>query len=191
MKMADSHSGRDLEIGSILDGNGKDLAELGTAIIGGESQKVAGALAGLVASSVLGAPALGGLANAAVQHAFVVPATKRLMEQIAEYKMEQDQAVFIAKIRDEVEVLIGQALVQIVRSQNNVNETLVEKLGGMAGEFAEFRAEFQRGLDGHEAVVLGMLEVVGGVGVRISANAQSRMRIGHAKVTGGIGFVLH
>jgi hypothetical protein len=121
------------------------------------------------------------------------------LAQIEQSEREEDRQAFVKNIGEEVEALMGQALLQLVRVQHNVKEELeadvLQALGGLSESLAAFREEFQQqleqvGADALEAVRVDLLEVVGGIGVRVSAGAKRRMHVKHARVEGGTGFVL-
>ncbi|HEY5961391.1 MAG TPA: hypothetical protein VIV60_32760 [Polyangiaceae bacterium] len=189
--MAGQYATNDCDIGSILDDRSSEVEKLASALTERDAEKTAGAIAALIASLATGSAALGVFANTAVQMAFVSPATKRLLAEVAKYEGEQDRATMIARIRDEVELMIGQALIQIMRSQHNISDELMEKLGGLCDAFEQFRGEFEEKVTPHPALLVEKLEVRGGTGVCISDSARSHMRVLHAIVTEGVGFVLN
>ena len=116
--------------------------------------------------------------------AFVAPATQRLQKEVAEAKVEQDEAAQAARIVESVEALIGQALVQIVRVQHRTKDEIIDALGGVREDLADFRAEVQRGLD-DEGVRVDVQRVENGAtGVRISPGARGRVFIHEMTVSG-------
>jgi hypothetical protein len=182
-----------VELAKVLKAHEDEIENLGEGVIRGDKEKVAGALAGLLTSVSTGSPLLGSWANAAVQKAFVPPATRRLLVEAANYDKAMARDVFIGRIRDVVELLIGQAILQTVRAHHNIKEEILEELGGVREEFEDFRKEFAEGQAQHPGDNLRVQELLveGGVGVRVSSGARSRMHVTFAKVTNGVGFELN
>lgn len=181
-----------LDLGKLLDTHEDAVKRLGDELIGGDAARVRGAIAGLLSSLTTGSPLLAHWMNEGVRRAFEEPATIRLLREVRKYDREKSREAFVRSLRDEVELLIGQALIQSVRAQHDIKEELLEELGGLRVEFAEFRADLTARLssEGAVAVRVDRLLVSGGIGVCISATARRRMRVSHACVSGGIGFKL-
>ena len=168
-----------------------ELTTVGERILDGDKAGSAAALLGLVASASSGVPAIGALVDAAAQKAFASTATARLLAEAERLDREdaahEAEESFKTSLADRIEVLLGQALVQIIRSQHSTAEqdrsALVEALGGIREDLASFRSSFSK-----EVRTQNDLPPEGESGQRPPTPAGSAVSIGTLTVqTGGTG----
>ncbi|WP_437713882.1 hypothetical protein WMF45_48185 [Sorangium sp. So ce448] len=128
-------------------------------------------------------------ASKAASRAFSSAADDFFRRQLAQLEAEEGQRAFVSQIADAVELLICQAVLQVVRVQHNVKAELLEALGGVREDFADFRERFQKeiesGGDFGEAVRVDVQTVGGGaIGIRVGANARRRVFVSRMEVAG-------
>jgi hypothetical protein len=177
----------------------KHVEGVAKSIIAGNAQSCAISVSGLLAEVASGVPLVGILAREAVQHAFAVPATERLISEYAAYEKEKEREAFIADLAATVESLIAQAVLQLVRVQHNVKDEVFAELGGLRRDLEDFREEFAAEIPNAESLVLGeavrieLQEVQeGGIGVRVSEGSKHRAFIAKQSVrgSGSVGIVI-
>src|SRR4051812_32549386 len=127
------------EIRQRLENCEKEIEEIGSSLIAGKRHEVVPALAGLAVSVFSGLPVVGGLTKAALTEVFAAPANEVLDQQIAEWRQEQKVSAPLSELKDWIEALMGQVVLQLVRSQHNVSEDLAKRLGGARDDLAGFR----------------------------------------------------
>jgi hypothetical protein len=187
----------DAELGKLLQEHGGELKEMAQQLTSGEHTKLAGSAAVLVGALATGPPEvalLAPFAQAAVAKVFGSAADKALRREIDAYEKEEEKRAFARQIGEVVEVLLGEAILQIVRVQHRVKEEEVEAieeaLGGVRKDLAAFREELRAGLEGAgeaaEALVRVSRQTVreGAIGVRVGANARKRVLIANMDVSG-------
>jgi hypothetical protein len=170
-------------LGDLLDKQDKEVEAIGKAILGGKRDEAVSGLAGLAATVFSGLP-IGGLVKEGVAKAFASPANVVLEQQIEAWNKEQEGTRQVAAIKDAIEVLLGQTLIQVVKSQHAVDDGVVAALGGLRDDLAEFRATVSAGL-GDAAVHVDLHEVTdGAVGIHVRGRAASRVFIKRLVSTG-------
>lgn len=176
-----------MDLGELIKAHGPELKDVSSGLAEGKREKVVAALGTLVLGLVTQNPAAGLLApfiEAGARRAFTSSASRRLDAAIAEAKTEQEKAAFVAQIADSIESLLGQSLIQMVRVQHQAKDEIVEALGGMRAELADFREDFQDRLD-DEGVRVDVQRIRdGATGIRISEGARARIWVGEMNVTG-------
>jgi hypothetical protein len=173
-----------LEIRTLLEKNGEEVKSLTEALLTPNNDQAVAALAGLFISIVTGVPALGGLVDKGLATIFGQSASSKLDFQIAAWNEEEKRHRLAAEIGDMVEGLLGQMLIQIVRSQHQTTERLEKTLGGMGEDLADFRADVGERMR-QANVRIELQEVTdGGLGVTVTANAKKRLFVGTMRVSG-------
>ena len=83
-------------------------------------------------------------------------------------------------------MLLGQALIQLVRSQHAVKDEVLDALGGVRRDLEAFRQDFAaRVASASESVRLDSLVVHGGgLGIRVRATTTKRVVLTHMEVAG-------
>lgn len=184
----------DVDLAKLLEPHKTELRQLAQHLVAGERPKFVAGVAALVGTLATGNPAVAALApfaEKAVSRAFASAADVRLHEEIVKLDADNKERALVASIADAVEVLLGQALLQLVRVEHRVKDEVINALGGLREELSTFREEFQRGLDA-EAVRVDMQRVLArGVGIRVEAGARQRVFVREQIVSEeGIGIVL-
>lgn len=175
------------ELAALIKEQKSNLEAVGTGLVERKGEKVATAIAATVLAVVTGHPEIAVLSpflQEGVRRAFASTATRRLEKAIAEMKAEDDKAAFAAQIAEPIEALLGQALIQMVRVQHRTKDEVLDALGGLRKEFADFREELQDRLD-DEGVHIDIQRVrEGATGVRISEGARASIWIKEMTVSG-------
>jgi hypothetical protein len=113
----------DVDIEALLEPHTKDLQSIAESLAGGERGKVADGLANLAITLATGNPILGALAPLArkgIAKAFANSADEMFARELANMKEEEARREFLGQIDEVVAALLGQALIQLVRTQHNV-----------------------------------------------------------------------
>jgi hypothetical protein len=161
-------------IGDAIREHEESLEAMADALQAGDEDAVVGETAGLVTTVATGQPLLGVLATKAAARVFGKSANAILREQTAQWNRQRDRRAFINDLAGAVEVLIGQALVQIARSQHNVKDELIEALGGIRDDLAGFRDEFGARLAQADVRIEQALIRDGATGAKLRVRAESR-----------------
>jgi hypothetical protein len=185
-------------LGALLKAHQSELKAVAAAAANGDQQKTIDATSSLVVALVTGNPILGALAplgRKGVARAFGCSVNAALTSALASLAEEDERRTFLNQIGDIVEVLLGQALIQLIRSQHAVKDEVLDALGGMRRDFESFRADFAAQLAAvPESVrVEEIVEVLdGGIGVRVSAATTTRVVLKQLVVrgTGSVGIDL-
>ena len=174
----------DVQIRDLLTKHESQIDTLGQRLLAGDDEGFAAAMVGLVTTLASGVPLLGALADKVVARAFAGSANAMLRRELAVLQQEEDRRRFVGELGEAVEALIGQALIQLATMQHNVKDELLQALGGVRSDLAEFRTELAGQL-GDYSVRLELQEVLeGGVGVRVSSQSQKRVWITTQRVRG-------
>lgn len=198
----------DVELEALLKAHQSELKAIADAAASGNRDKAIDAVSSLAVSLATGNPLLGVLAplgRKGVARAFGNSVNAVLTRELAALAKDEERRAFLAQIGDVVEALLGQALIQLIRSQHAVKEELrasqdeiasewLEALGGMRNDLKEFRADFAEQL-ARASDSIGVDSLVvrdGGLGVRVSAGTSQRMSFRHVEVSGvgSVGFEL-
>ena len=172
----------------LLEDRAKEVEALGSALIAGRPQRVAGAFAALLTALGTQSPLLASWANEVVQKAFIPPATRRLLNEIARYDELDAREAFIRDLSERLALVLAQGLLQTVDASGERAAEVQQALGGLRDDFAEFRREFAQALPPtFEALCVDELWVEGGVGISVGGETRVRMAVKSARVTGGIG----
>ena len=175
-----------MDLGELIKQHGDDLKTAAAGLAEGRREKVVGALGAIVLGIATGHPEIALLApfiEAGARRAFALSGTQRLEKAIAVAKTEEEKAALVAQIAESIESLLGQSLIQMVRVQHQTKDEIIEALGGMRKELAEFREDFQDRLD-DEGVRVDVQQIRNGAtGVRISEGARARIWIGEMTVS--------
>ncbi|WP_437599473.1 hypothetical protein WMF28_42280 [Sorangium sp. So ce590] len=177
----------DRALGELLEPHNDMLKDMAQSLAAGDRAKLIGTSAALVAALATGNPQvalLAPFAEKAVACAFGNAADDMFRRELAAMEREEDRRAFIAQIGDAVEALIGQALIQIVRSQHRVKEEVLEALGGVREDLAAFRERFGAELGGAAARVDLQVVTAGAIGVRVRATTGKRVFIARQEVSG-------
>jgi hypothetical protein len=190
-----------IELLALVKDQKSELKDVASGLAEGKREKVAAGVITLLAGLVTGHPEVGALApfaQEAVRLACAASATRRLQKVVAAAEAEDSRAraygdtsppaggdsALIAQIAEAVEALVGQALIQLVRVEHATKDELVEALGGVREDLADFRADFQRELVDREVRVDVQHVREGATGLRISDGARARLSVGEMTVTG-------
>lgn len=181
----------DVDLEKLLEPHKGEVKAIADAAANGNRDKVIDGAAGLAVTLATGNPMLGALAplgREAVARAFGSAVNQALDRELAQFHKEQERQAFFGQLDELLAALIGQALVQIVRSQHNVKDEVLAALGGLRSDFAEFRRDFAARLAafGEATVQVDEQWVRGGsIGVRVREATTKRVRLGKQIVTGG------
>jgi len=138
------------DLGELIKQHGDDLKIAAAGLAEGKREKVVGALGAIVLGLVTGHPEIALLApfiEEGARRAFALSGTQRLEKAIAAARTEEEKAALVAQIAESIESLLGQSLIQMVRVQHQTKDEIIEALGGMRKELADFREDFQDRLD--------------------------------------------
>jgi hypothetical protein len=187
----------DVEIETLLTPHSKELASIAEAVAKGERGKVVDQVASLVATLATGNPLLGALAPLArkgVAAAFGNAADEMFRRELAALEKDEEKKRFLDQIDEVVAALVGQALVQLVRSQHAVKDEVLQALGGVRADFERFRQDFVEKIGEKDATIHvdAMRVSQGAVGIRVRSSTTRRVRLQHLAVSGAgsVGIVL-
>jgi hypothetical protein len=175
----------ELELSDLLQKERAAIEKVGEDLLAGKKEEVAAGLGGLFVSVLSGVPALGGLAKGALAVLFASPANVVLEKQVEQWREEQDHQRFVQDLSDVIEALIGQALVQIVRSQKRESEDVVAALGGLREDLATFREEVGERMTTFDLHVQLQEVSEGAIGIRVSGSSRKRVFVDRLVVRGG------
>lgn len=176
-----------MELSKILAENRGPLKDLAKSLTGGDGAGFVAGAATLVAAMATGHPELTVLAPFAqkvVARAFGNAANGMLRRELAALEAEEAKQAFVADIASAVEGLVGQALIQIIRSQHRVKEELQEELGGLREDLSQFREEFQSELRGDIVRLDEQIVRAGATGIRVGPGARQRVFVSRQWVSG-------
>lgn len=177
------------ELATLLDKRQPELGRLSQSLLDGNAEEFTATMTQLLTSLATGIPVLGVLAKQGVAKAFSLSSNAALRRELAALEREEERQAFADQISGPLEELIGQALIQLVNVQNRGTTEVIDALGGLRTEFEAFRGEFAEGLR-EATVVVDLIDVSEGVGVRVSARTTRTVKAGTIKVTKGTGIVL-
>jgi hypothetical protein len=188
----------DVVLGELLRSHQGELKAIAEAAGSGNKDKVIDATASLAISVATGNPLLGALAplgRKTIARIFGCSVNDALARELAALAKDDERKAFLAQIEEVIEALLGQALVQLVRTQHAVKDEVLETLGGLRRDFESFRTEFAVQLaSAPESVrVDSLVEVLdGAIGVRVAATTTKRVVLKHLVVrgTGSVGIDL-
>jgi hypothetical protein len=176
-----------MDLGDFIRRQSAELKDAATGLAEGRREKLIAALGAMALGMVTGHPEIGLFApfiEAGTRRAFGNSASRRLDAALAEAKSEEEKAVLVARIADSVEALLGQALIQMVHVQHQTKDEIIEALGGLREDLADFREDFQDRLD-TEGVRVNFQRIRdGATGIRISEGARARIWVGDMTVIG-------
>ena len=146
-------------------------------------------MSSLAVSLATGNPFLAALAplgRKAIARIFGSSVNAVLTRELAALAKDEERRAFLHQIDEVVEALLGQALIQIVRSQHAVKDEVLETLGGMRRDFESFRNDFATQLaNASETVRVDSIKVTdGGIGVRVAATTSKRVVLKQMVVKG-------
>jgi hypothetical protein len=179
----------DVELEQLLKAHQGELKAIAEAAGSGNQAKVVDAVSSLAISLATGSPLLGALAplgRKTIARAFGSSVNAALARELAVLAKGDERQAFLSQIGDVVEALLGQALIQIIRSQHTVKDEVFDALGGMRRDFEAFRNDFTEKLaSASETVRVDSLIVrTGGLGVRVAATTSRRVALRHMVVSG-------
>jgi hypothetical protein len=142
------------DLGSALLASKSEVTQLSQRLAARDADGVKSALLGLVTSATTGVPALGALVDIGAREVFANTATKRLLQEAARFDADDERCaereLDAEATAARVEVLLGQALIQIVQSQHRLSEesraALSRDLGGVNEQLRGFREDFVKEL---------------------------------------------
>jgi hypothetical protein len=179
----------DVELGKLLETHKGELKTIAEAAGSGNQEKVIDAVSTLAVSLATGNPLLGVLAplgRKGIARAFGSSVNAALTRELAALEKEEERKKLLGQIDEVVEALVGQALIQLVRSQHGVKDELLEALGGVRRDLEVFRQDFAERVASASETVSGDRLVVreGGLGIRVRATTTKRVVFKHMEVVG-------
>jgi hypothetical protein len=176
----------DFVLGDEIEKHEGQLEGMTKALTEGKREDFVAEAASLVVSVATEVPVLGSLMKPVVARAFATSANAVLEKQIAEWRQELDRTDLVQRVAEAIEVLLGQALIQIVRAQHGASEKIIDELGGLRDDLAGFREDFAKRIAATSAEVHVEQELVSGgaTGVRVRASSSKAVRIVQRTVTG-------
>lgn len=185
----------DVDLAKLLEPHKSELRGLAQQLAAGDRAKFIANAATLATTLATGNPAvmlLAPFAEKAVACAFASAADKRLQEELAKFKIEEERQAFVDSIADATETLLGQAMLQMIRVQHRTKEDIIDALGGLREELQTFREDFQRGLDSESVRIDVQRVLAGGLGVRVDPGVLERVFVREQVVSGhgSVGVVL-
>lgn len=189
------------DLGELLTKESAVLTKLAEATVDRNQHNVTAGLANLLTALLTDVPVLGTLLEKTVLRAFANSVNAQLDAELAALAADADRRAFAAQIAEVLEPLIGQALIQIVRSQNNLaseqKQAIVAELGGLRDDLADFRADFARELTAGslepDTVRLDLINIRDqhSIGIRVGAGTTKRVFVKRMEVSnGGVGIDL-
>ena len=179
--------GMSIEIAALIKENQSNLEAVGSGLVEGKGETVVTGIMSMVLAMVTGHPEIAVLApflQEGVRRAFASTATRQFEKALAEMKAEDEKAAFAAKIAEPIEALIGQSLIQMVKVQHRTKDEVIDALGGLRKEFADFREQLQDRLDDAGVKIDVQRVREGATGVRISEGARASVWIKEMTVSG-------
>jgi aminopeptidase N len=176
------------ELGALLEAHKSTLKELAQSLVSNDGAKTAGLAATLVMALATGHPEvaiLAPLAQRAIAKAFGNSANATLRKELAAIQAEEAKRAFAAQIGEPIEVLIGQALVQLIRAQHNIKDEVLNVLGGVREDLSGFRKQFAQESAGSAATIDAQLVSAGATGVRVRESSTAHVFIARQEVSGG------
>src|ERR1700733_10754603 len=134
-----------VDIEALLEARSGELKEIAEAAAKCDREKLTDAAAGLAVSLATGnrvLAALAPLARKGIARAFGNAADKMFERELAAMAKQEERDKFLGQIDEVVAALVGQAIVQLVRTQYRVKEETLEALGGLRADFETFRCDF-------------------------------------------------
>jgi hypothetical protein len=179
----------DVALDKLLEMHKDELKSIAEAAGSGDHEKVIDAASSLAVSLATGNPLLGALAplgRKGIAWAFGNSVNAALTRELAALEKDEARNKFLGQIDEVVEVLVGQALIQIVRSQHAVKDEVLDALGGVRRDFEAFRKDFgERIANTSENVSVDAFVVrEGGLGIRVRATSSKRVVLKHMEVVG-------
>lgn len=179
----------DSDLEKLLEPHSKELKSLADAIAKGEHEKFVDGATGLAITLATGHPLLGALAPLArkgIAKAFGNAADSMLARELAAMEDEERRKAFLLQIDEIVAALVGQAIIQLARTQHNVKDEFLIALGGLRSDFEQFRLDFDNNVraSGETVVVDEQVVQDGAVGVRVRPTTTKRVRLKYQYVAG-------
>ncbi len=178
----------DVDLEKLFEPHQEELKTLGEHLAAGQRDKFIAGAATLVGAVATGNPSVALLAPFAekvVARAFASAADERLRVEIEAMEREDERRAFVKQIGDAIQVLVDQAVLQMVRVQHNIAGELEEKVAGrMHEELDDFRSTFADNLNGYTVRLEEQVVREGAIGVRVSPNAAKRVFIRRMDVAG-------
>ena len=176
-----------MDLGDLIKQRSSELKDAASGLAEGRREKVVAALSTMLLGLVTQSPAVGLLApfiEVGARRAFANSVSHRLDVALAEAKSEEEKSAVIGRIAEAVEALLGQALVQMVHVQHDTKDEVLEALGGLRKDLADFRDDFQDRLE-DEGVRVDVQRIrEGATGIRVSEGARAKIWVGQMTVTG-------
>jgi len=172
----------DLDLEKLLEPHSRELTKIAEAAAAGERNKVIDGVAGVVLTIATGNPVVGALAPLArkgIAAAFGNAADRMFAEELAKMEKEDERTAFLGQIDSVVATLLGQAVVQLVRTQHNVKEEVFAAVGGVRKDFEHFRLDFETQVRATKETVIVDKQIVGsqGLGVRVRNSTTKSVHI--------------
>jgi hypothetical protein len=124
----------DVELKKLLEAHEGELKKVAEAAGSGNQEKVVDAVSTLAVSLATDNPLLGALAplgRKGIARAFGNSVNAALTRELAALAKEEERKKFLGQIDEVVEALLGQALIQLVRSQHGIKDEVLEALAGV------------------------------------------------------------
>lgn len=178
-----------VDLERLLEPHSKELTSIAEAAIKGQRDKVIDGVASLAVTLATGNPLIGSLvplARTGIARALGNAANEMLVRELAKMQADEEKHAFLNQIDEIVAVLIGQAVVQLIRVQHNAKDEVLLALGGVREDFQHFRDDFERQIreSGETVRVDEMVVRDGGTGVQVRASTTKRVRLNYQLVAG-------
>jgi hypothetical protein len=179
----------DVDLETLLEPHSKDLKVIAEAIAKGERDKVIDGAAGLAVALASGNPllsALAPLARKGIAKAFGNAADEMFARELAKIEKEEERKAFLDQIDEVAAALVGQAIIQLVRTQHNVKDEILAVLGGVRADFETFRVDFESRVhaSGESVIVVEQIVEGGAVGVRVRPTTTKGVHLRYQRVSG-------
>lgn len=171
-------------LGELIEKQKEQIELLTRDLLAADHRGALARLSALATEVLVDVPGIGPVARELIGRAFAAPANVILDRQIAAFRHEQERGALVAEVGELIELLLGQALAQIVHSHHDAKDEVLGALGGLREDLAGFRAAVQAELGESQVRVMVQEVADGAVGVRVRPNAQRRVLIDRQAVRG-------
>lgn len=181
----------EVEIGQALSKHRGELEGLSKSLLDGNAEGFTQGIIALLTNVATGVPLLGALAKQGVAKAFALSSAAKLRREIEAIERQEDRQQFADQVSASIEELIGQALIQLLRTQQRASSDVIDALGGLREEFEAFRTDFAHRVTQASVVVDQILVSGEGIGIRVTSRTEKSAKVGTLHVSGkGVGIEL-
>jgi hypothetical protein len=190
--MPDNPPVSDMNLAQILRKHPTELHGLSKSLMDGKPEEFSQQMVDfLVSLTTSGVPMLDVLAKEGVARVFANSSNAELRREIERLEQEEERQRFVEDVATPIAELIGQALIQLVRTQQRAADEVVAALGGLQEEFEAFRADFGKQIMQTSVEVDQIRVTKKGVGIRITPRPASNVKVNTIDVTDeGTGLVV-